>query len=142
MYVILGSKGIWIRIWTMFFMSFHSSYIDWNMRKCFWKPSWRDICKFNFKKMVHQLLKYAKFDVTCLNKLEVQYHSSTNKLFSHKPLCCRHNFLLPSFTMGQKQVFFLTIVHAPSYVIRSRFETAPDYKPRILGPTFLVHVLK
>ena len=27
-------------------------------------------------------------------------------------------------------------------ITRSRFETALDYKPRILGPTFLVYVLK
>ena len=31
--------------------------------------------------------------------------------------------------------------HTRVIITRSRFETALDYKPRILGPTFLVYVL-
>ena len=70
-----------------------------------------EICKFNFKEMVHHLCKYAKFDVTCLNKLKVQYHSSTNKLFSHKPLCCRHQLLTTQLHNGAEISIF------PNYLL-------------------------
>ena len=36
----------------------------------------------------------------------------------------------------------LNIYRTRAIITRSWFETALDYKPRILGPTFLVYVLK
>ena len=85
----------------------------------------KQICKYNFKEMLHPLCKYAKFDVTCLNKLamlKVQYHSSTNKLFNHKPLCCRLHFL-PGSTMGQNKYFSKT-VYWPGLINNKNFNSA------------------
>jgi hypothetical protein len=43
-------------------------------------------------------------------------------------------------TTGQREIF--TVYRTRAIITLSWFETALDYKPQILGPTFLVYVLK
>ena len=52
-------------------------------------------------------------------------------------------FFLCGYMLGEFEIMWFSLRYRTRAIIsRSRFEAALVYKPRILGPTFLVYVLK